>query len=47
MKTLRSHSQLKEQENLPEGPNKETDLCNLTDPKFKKEIGKILKKKYE
>ena len=43
MKKLRNHSQLKEQENSPEGANNETHLCNLTDTKFKKEIVKILK----
>ena len=43
MKTLRNHSQLKEEENSPEGANNETDLCSLIDTKFKKEIVKILK----
>ena len=43
MKKLRNHSQLKEQENSPEAANNETDLCSLTDTKFKKEIVKILK----
>ena len=43
MKTYKNHSQLKEQENSPEGTNNETDLCSLTDTKFKKEIMKILK----
>ena len=43
MKKLRNHSQLKEQENSPEGANNETHICNLTDTKFKKEIVKILK----
>ena len=38
MKKLRNHSQLKEQENSPEGANTETDLCNLRNAKFKKEI---------
>ena len=28
--------------NSPEGANNETDLCSLTDTKFKKEIVKIL-----
>ena len=37
------HSQLKEQENLPEAANNETDLCSLTDTEFKREIVKILK----
>ncbi len=36
MKKLRNHSQLKEQENSPEGANNETDLCSLTDTKFQK-----------
>ena len=40
----RNHSQLTEQENSPEGANNETDLCSLTDTKFKKEIMKIQKK---
>ena len=37
--------ELKEQENSPENKqtNNETDLCNLKDTKFKKEIMKILK----
>ena len=43
MKKLRNHSQLKEEENSPEGGNNETDLCTLIDTKFKKEIMKILK----
>ena len=43
MNKLRNHSQLKEQENSPERAKNETDLCILTDTKFKKEIGKILK----
>ena len=43
MKTLRSHSQLKQQEKSPEGANNEIDLCSLTDTEFKKEIVKILK----
>ena len=43
MKMLRNHSQLKEEENSPEGVNNETDLCSLTDTEFKKEIVKILK----
>ena len=42
-KKLRSHSQLKEQENSPERANNETDLCSLTVTKFKNEIVKILK----
>ena len=43
MKKLRNHSQLKVKENSLEGANNETDLCSLTDTKFKKEIVKILK----
>ena len=43
MKTLRNHSQLKEQENSPEAANNETDLCRLTDIELKKEMVKILK----
>ena len=31
MKKLRNHSQLKEQENSPEGANNERDLCSLKD----------------
>ena len=42
-RTLRNHSQLKEQENFPEGKKNEIDLCSLTDAKFKKEVMKILK----
>jgi len=42
MKKHRNHSQLKEQENSPEGANNESNLCNLTDTEFKKEIMKIL-----
>ena len=37
------HSQLKEQENLPEAANNETDLCSVTDTESKREIMKILK----
>ena len=36
MKKHRNHSQLKEQENFPEGANKETHLCSLKDTKFRK-----------
>ena len=43
MKKFRKHSQLKEQENSPEGANNKIDLYSLTDTKFKKEIVKILK----
>ena len=40
---LRDHSQVKEQENSPNTANNETDLCSLTNTKFKREIVKILK----
>ena len=43
MKKLRNHSQLKEQENSPEGANNETDHHSLIDTKLKKERVKILK----
>ena len=43
MKKLWNHSQLKEWENSAEGANNETDLCSLTDTKFKKVTVKILK----
>ena len=43
IKKFSNHSQLKEQENSPEGANNEVDLCILTDTEFKKEIVKILK----
>ena len=43
MKKHRSYFQLKEEENSPEGTNKETDLFHLTDTEFKKEVMKILK----
>ena len=43
MKNLRNNSQLKEQENLLEAENNETDLCSLTDIGFKKEIEELLK----
>ena len=43
MKKLRSHSQLKEKENSPEGVNNEIELCSLIDTKFKRDIVKILK----
>ena len=43
MKKLRNHSQLKQQENSPKAVNNETDLCNLIDTDFKREIEKILK----
>ena len=36
MKTHRNHSQLKEQKECPEGANKETDLCSITDTEVKK-----------
>ena len=49
MKTLRSHSQLKQQQNSPEGANNEIDLCSLTDTEFKKESENTegIKGKYE
>ena len=40
---VRNHSQLKEQKNSPKAANNETDLCNLTDIEFKRDIVKILK----
>ena len=43
MKKQKNHSQLKDQENSPEGTNNETDLFSLTDIKFKKSVMKILK----
>ena len=43
MEKHRNHSQLKEQENSPEGENNETGLYSLTDTEFKKEVMKILK----
>ena len=43
MKKLKDDSQLKEQENSPEGANNETDLRSLTDTEFKKETAKIFK----
>ena len=43
MKKLRNHSQLKEQENSHEAANNETELCNLIDIEFKREIVEILK----
>ena len=36
MKKIKNHSQLKEQENSPEGANNEINLYSLTDTKFKK-----------
>ena len=42
MKKQRKHS--KEQENLPERINNETDLSSLPDYKFKKEVIKMLTK---
>ena len=38
----RNYSQLKEQENSPERINNETELSNTPDPKFNKEVIKIL-----
>ena len=43
MKNLRKNSQLKEQKNSHEAANNETDLYNLIDTEFKREIMKILK----
>ena len=43
MKKQRNHSQLKDQENSPEGTNNETDLFSLIDTEFKNEVMKILK----
>ena len=43
MKKLRNHSQLKQWENSPKAVKDETDLCSLTDFKFKRERVKILK----
>ena len=40
MKKQRDHSQLKDQENSYKGKNNETDLFNLTDIEFKKEVRK-------
>ena len=45
IKKHRNHSQLKEQENSPEGANNETDLCNLTDIEFKKRGNEKIPKK--
>ena len=44
MKKLRNHSELKEQENSHKAENNETDLYNLTDTEFKREVVKTLKK---
>ena len=38
MKNLRKHSQLKDQENLPEAANNVTDLYSLIETEFKREI---------
>ena len=43
MKTQRSHSQLKDQENSLERTNNKTDLFSLIDTEFKKKVLKILK----
>ena len=40
----RNHSQLKDQENSPEGTNSETVLFSLMDTEFKKEVITLLKK---
>ena len=42
MKKQRNNSQLKDQENSPEGKNNETDFFSLTDIMFTKEVMKIL-----
>ena len=44
MKKLRNHSELKEQENSHKAEKNETDLYNLTDTEFKREVVKTLKK---
>lgn len=43
MNNFSNHSQLKEQDNCPEGAKKETNLYSLTETEFKKEIVKTLK----
>ncbi|XP_047647480.1 cytochrome P450 4A25-like [Phacochoerus africanus] len=43
MKELRKQSQLKDQENSPEGANDEAGLCSPPDTEFKKEVVKLLK----
>ena len=43
IKKFIKHSQLKEQENSPEAPNDETDLCSRIDTEFKRETMNILK----
>ena len=43
MKKERNYFQLKEQEKSPERTTNETDLSSLPDPKFKKEVIKMLK----
>ena len=43
IKKLRDHSKFKEQENSPEAANNKTDLCSITDTKFKMETVKIPK----
>ena len=42
MKTLRNHSQLKEQDNSPKAANNEADICSLTESEFQKEVVKLL-----
>ena len=44
MNKHRKYSQIKVQENSPEGANNEINLCSITDTKFKKEVMKILNK---
>ena len=43
MKKHRNHSQVKEQDNSPKAIINETDLCNLTDIEFKRDVMKILR----
>ena len=43
IKKLRNYPQLNQQENSPKAVNNETDVCNLTDLEFKREIVKTLK----
>ena len=50
MKKLRNYSQLKDQENFPQGANSETVPCSLTDTDFKKgdsENTEGIKSRYE
>ena len=43
MKKQGNHSQLKHQENSPEGTNNETNLFSLIDTEFTEKVMKILK----